>query len=129
MQEIRDFKKRTAKSWQEKNVLRHIRKCYPKKRILVAIGIYTILTEVSSNCNSERFQASQKTFAEMAGVSYSTIRRYLNEFITLKILKKEYRKKGEAYQANIWTLLEALPMTFTSVQDSEQTSKQGIEQD
>ena len=100
-----------------------------QKRILVAIGIYTILTEVSSNCNSGKIPSQPKNFCRIAGVSYSAIRRYLNEFITLKILKKEYRKKGEAYQANIWTLLEALPMTFTSVQDSEQTSKQGIEQD
>lgn len=126
-QQIRDFKKKQPKSWQDKRVTRYIRRCYTfnqegkNKRLKTALAIYLVLTELESNKESNEFQATYKTMAKMAGVSYSTARRYCDEFIKIKVLQKEVIKKGKANQANKWGLLEYSPMNFTSIQDNKQT--------
>lgn len=124
---IRDFKQpKQPKCWQDKQVLRHIRICYEKAGVKnvslrTALIIYLGLTEAASNIQSEIFQATHKTIAKLASTSHSTIRRYTDEFIKIRILKKEVIKNGKANQANRWSLLAYNPFIHASVQNSEHT--------
>jgi hypothetical protein len=129
MQEIRNYKKRRPISWQDKGTVKHIRNCYTfnpenniNARIKTAIAIYQALTEIESNKGGfNTFFASYNTIAKLAGVSYSTARRYCDDFIKIKVLHKKNIKNGKVNYANQWSLLEYAPMTFTSVQNNKQT--------
>lgn len=128
MQEVRNFKRRQPKSWQDKKVTRHIRACYTlnqednkNKRIKTALAIYLVLTELESNNELNVFNATYNTISKLAGVSYSTARRYCADFIKIKILHKENIKNGKVNYSNKWALLEYVPMTFISVQNNKHT--------
>jgi|GEM_PF-3582154 len=121
MQEMRNFKNGgVPKSWQDKRITRYLRKNYVRKRRKTALAIYLVLTELASDKNGDRFQAYQNTIADMAGVSYSTARKYLAEFIALKLIKKEYVKQDKKNQANFWFLLEYSAMTFACIKNKKQ---------
>lgn len=126
-QELRDYyKKGLPKSWQDKRVLRHIRKCYTlavdgkNRRLKTALVIYLVLTEIASNIKSDVFQTTFNTIALNAGLSNSTVRRYTQEFIKISVISKENIKQGKANQANRWSLLEYSPMVFASAQNDKQ---------
>lgn len=129
MQEDRNFKnKGIPKSWQDKRILRYLRKFYQGKKRRTAFTIYLILTELASDKNQlSTFMAAQETIAKMSGASYSTVRRYLNDFVKIKILSKKHIKNGKHNYANKWALLEYAPMTMAAakvtppIHNNEQT--------
>jgi len=129
-QEIRSLAKKPPFAWQDKQILRHLRKCYPldnnglNKKLRTAQSIYLSICELASNCANNKFQATNHTIAKCSGVSTSTARRYLDDFIKLKILRKEYVKKDKANQANFWIILEPSLMTFASIQESIHNNEQ-----
>ena len=115
--ETRDHKTQgVARLWVEKKAIRYLRKKYPldtrglNRKLRTLLVIYFVFCEVTSNQEKTEFQVTYKTIAKMTGVSYSTVQRYADALIRLKLLAKENIKSGKANQANKWHLLGYNPM-------------------
>lgn len=106
--EQRELKKGTAFCWQDKKILKFLRKkAYKGQRLTTAIAIYVSLTEIASNNNEKKndgFPAYYSQIGEKVGKSSSTAKRYCNDFIKFGILSKRNKKKGKINLANIWIL-------------------------
>jgi hypothetical protein len=75
--------------WQEKPILKFIRKSFKAKEIATAIAIYTTLTEIASNKQKDDFNVTRADIGKMVGRSADSIDRYLNRFEELEIINKE----------------------------------------
>jgi hypothetical protein len=125
-QRVRNYNEKQPKAWQNKYVMRHVRRCYNSifkgkgRRLTTALAIYQTLTELESNNEANAkpngFPSSYDAIANNAGVSYSTARRYCNDFIKICVLRKE----NNTGYTNKWILLNYSPMNFVLVQSNEQ---------
>jgi hypothetical protein len=75
--------------WQEKPILKYIRKSFEKGEIATATAIYVALTEIASNRQSDSFNTKRATIAEMVGRSANSVDRYLGRFEELELINKE----------------------------------------
>lgn len=75
--------------WQEKPILKYIRKSFEKGEIATATAIYVALTEIASNRQTDAFNTKRATVAEMVGRSANSVDRYLSRFQELGLLEKE----------------------------------------
>lgn len=75
--------------WQEKPILKFIRKSFKTKEIATAISIYVVLTEIASNKQKNDYNVTRADIGKMVGRSADSIDRYLNRFEELEIINKE----------------------------------------
>ena len=75
--------------WQEKPILKFIRKSFKTKEIATAISIYVVLTEIASNRQKDSYNVTRADIGKMVGRSADSIDRYLNRFEELEIINKE----------------------------------------
>jgi hypothetical protein len=120
--EKRDIKKSRPFCWQDKRIIRFLRKKYTNKKLTTAIAIYSALSELSSNSGKFEgyFVVSYGKIGEMVGKSGSTAKRYCNEFIQLQILQKKLSENGKFNNSNNWRLLQFLPMRHLSGHNKDQ---------
>ncbi len=118
---LRNIAHKVPKCWQDKRIIRFLREHYFDKKRTTAIAIYLTLTETASNSNSETFKAYYNQIGAMIGKSSSTIKRYCNDFIQLKILEKTNHKRGNHNLANQWSLLAYSPMKLRSGRNNDLT--------
>jgi hypothetical protein len=80
--------------WQEKRILRTIRDVFEKRTGLKssAIALYTALTEIASDYQSDTFTVNQTTIGNRAGLTDRTLRKILPIFQTLGVVtvKRNY---------------------------------------
>ncbi|MBI2415643.1 MAG: hypothetical protein HYV33_03215 [Candidatus Kerfeldbacteria bacterium] len=133
MNEIRNTENGKPFCWQSKPILRLIRETYTRKRLCTAIAIYTVLTELSSNQNTQAYcQAYYIDIANHMGKSSSTAKRYLNEFVIMGIVRKQhrYQKNNPKMLARTKWFLLSLPVqhkTPTSVHNNNKPPSQNNE--
>lgn len=73
--------------WQSKHVLRFIRDCFDDTNtVSSAIAIYTSLTEIASDHQSETFTCTIREIASKAGTSYRTATSVLKRFERLGVV-------------------------------------------
>lgn len=90
--------------WQEKAVLRDIRKSFKTSEIVTAMAVYTALTEVASNKTSDEFEIKRLTLSKMLGRSESSIDYYLSKMVKMGIIKKKPLAVEHEYRCLVITL-------------------------
>jgi len=105
--------------WQSKTALREIRDHIGESdlqiSVSIAIAIYTILTEIASNCQNESFTEKQSKIACLSGVSTRYVKMVLRELKKMGIIHIEERKSENNLN---------LSSKYTLLQRGEQTSSQ-----
>lgn len=93
--------------WQSKGILRMLQKKFKGPKLASRITAYTVITQVASDSNADEYETWGVKIMEMAGIGYSTLRKVLNDFEELGIIKRkqERTKKGTYGKLEI-TLLE-----------------------
>lgn len=93
--------------YQEVPAVRAIQDRWSGKKLTTALGVYLALTFVANDRRSrEDFVASRAEVAAVAGVSRSTLDKYVSAFEELGLVEVERRKAGEKSNLpNAWTLL------------------------
>lgn len=107
--------------WIDKRVLNLINGYFGKspKRQRTARSVYLALTEISSNNkNQPYFTCSRALIALKGAVSHSTLDRYLNVFVAIRIIRKANQKFENRNLANWWYLLP-----FSSIHHFDHTNK------
>jgi len=124
--------------FQNKETLRFINKIYQKssKKLRTARSIYLAFSELVSNQSNQNYcQATRRQIGKMAGVSSSSIDRYVRDFIKHGIIQKENRKVDKGWLSNKWYLLPFVShhnygdSTTTSNKDSTSNNNEGSNQD
>jgi len=111
----RNIKKHKPFCWQDKEIIRFIRKQYSGKKRTTAQAVYLVLSEIESNYGKKHgFPAYYIQIGDMCGKSSSTAKRYCDEFIKFGILQKENCKRGKQNIANKWLLLECSSLRLWS---------------
>jgi len=101
-------------AWQDMRTMYFLRQQYSGKRRTTAVAIYQALSECASEYgritkkHTSTFPAHLERIGAKAGKSVSTVKRYAQEFKTLRVLSWETRRQGKVNRPNLWTLLESL---------------------
>lgn len=117
----------TPFAWQDTRMTKFIRQNFKGKKLTTALAIYQTMTDLASNAGRmarkhvNKFHAHLEKIGEKSGKSVSTIKRYVKEFRSLKILSWERRKNGKMNLSNLWILYaySAHYHKLTSIQDKE----------
>ena len=105
--------KHTPFAWQDMRTMRFLREQFTEKKRTTAVAMYQAFSECASEhglkirAHTATFPAALKRIGAKAGKSTSTVKRYMQEFKTLRVLSWETRKHGKVNRANLWTLLES----------------------
>jgi uncharacterized protein (DUF4415 family) len=73
-----------------------------------AIRLYAILARYADNETLQAFP-SRETLAKRARCNAKAVTRAVNELVSIGAVVKHYRKNGDAYQSNIYTLRRVAP--------------------
>lgn len=90
----RQFRKQPF-AWQEKNVLRLLKKKYKKRAIVSRRSVYLALTEIESDFGRDFIRNYTKTIATYAGINRHLASQILKEFEKLGILKMKMLRNKE----------------------------------
>lgn len=98
--------------WQEKVVLRALRKVLKPTELLPTIGAYTVLTEIiSDRGDNKTFKTKRQSLGEKMGVGRTRVDHYLNLFEELGLISK--RIVIENHEA------KCLEITFKMAEESK----------
>ena len=92
--------------------MRFLREQFTEKKRTTAVAMYQAFSECASEhglkirAHTATFPAALKRIGAKAGKSTSTVKRYMQEFKTLRVLSWETRKHGKVNWSNMWTLIE-----------------------
>lgn len=114
--------KRTPYCWQAKGAIKIIRERYKgKKSLVTAIGIYNALTEIASNqSHNDHCFAYLSDIGRLVSKSRETVKRYMNEFIKLDLVGREYHQRpSKMYERTKWLLI-AVDKKIVTPQHGEQ---------
>ena len=90
MKQLRNIKIDQPFCWQSKAVLRMFITHYdnaPKSKLTSALALYTILTFIASNQESDKFQTSASLLCAFSGLSRPTVFNFFKDFEALGILE------------------------------------------
>ena len=86
--------------WQEKKILRFLRKRYTKSTLVKMRTLYLTLTEVSSDFNNQDIKYYTKTIATYSGLSQDWIPTGLKELIDLNIVQVSEERDSKGLYTN-----------------------------
>ena len=107
-QKTRQFRKQPF-CWQEKNVLRLLKRKYSKRKILSRRSVYLALTEIESDFGKSFIKNYTKTIATYAGIDRHLASQILKEFEKLGIVKMTILRKSGKFCGKVVELLSANP--------------------
>jgi len=99
----RQFRKQPF-SWQEKVVLRLLKRKYNKRTLPYRRSVYLALTEIESDFGTDFIKNYTKTIATYAGIERHLASKILKEFERLELIKIDIIRdeKGRFFGKKVW---------------------------